>query len=109
MTKKDKEVIKEVIGFILVIIIVVLDMVAYEMLKDTAILGVIMVVGGVYAMPILTVGCIQCLVKKKWGGALVCAAFVGLFAWGLWFALSDAPWHQLPEDIDMVLNFFKTL
>lgn len=98
-----KEYIGPVIGILLGIVV-------YEVFKGTAINGIIMaVVVGLFLIPSLVIECVRNLGRKAWGKALMGAVFAGIAVFVMWFALSDVPWHQLPEEIDMILNFYKTL
>ncbi|AFM23998.1 hypothetical protein [Desulfomonile tiedjei] len=79
-------------------------MVVYEVSKDTAIGGVITVAFGLFLVPFLTIVSVKFFIEKSMGSALVCAFFALISACGLWISLSHSPWHQLPQEIDKVLN-----
>ena len=78
--------------------------VAYEVSKGTANGGVIIVILGLFSIPFLTIASVERLRKKEWGSALGWAGLAAIVAFALWLALSDTPWHQLPEEIDKLLN-----
>ncbi len=105
MTKKDKE----LIGFFLLATFALLDAVAFELIKGTATKGVIMIVLGLLAISFLTIGSVKSLVQKEWGAALVFAALAGIFVRLLWTDWLNCPWDQLPQEIDMIVNFYKSL
>jgi len=104
MTEKGKQ-------FTLTFISVLLGMVLAKVLRGTAISGIIMVVVGLFAIPILIILSVKCLGEKEWGGAAVSAAIAGILAREVSIEVSHCPWHQLPEEMDKLLNvlveFFK--
>ncbi len=77
--------------------------------KGTAIGGIITVVCCLCFIPFGTVRTVKFLGKKEWGRALVCAAIGAGWGWILWMALSHSPWHQLPEEVDKVLNILTRI
>lgn len=98
MTKQTKE-------SILPFICILLGFVVAEMFfRGTPILGIIVVVGGLFFIPYWTIWAIKCLGKKDWGGAAVGAAIAGICAFAVWRKLSHFPWRQLPEEIDKILD-----
>jgi len=104
MTKKTK-------GFVLTFIYLYLCWVLADILRGTAISGIIMVVGGLFLITLLIISSVEYLGEKEWGSAAVNAAVAGIAAWAVWRKFLDCPWHQLPEEIDKVVNilmeFFK--
>jgi hypothetical protein len=103
MTEKKKEFTFPFICILLGIVV------AETFFKGTPILGIIVVVGGLFFIPYWTIWSIKCLGKKEWGGAAVGAAIAVTMAYAVWIRLSHFSWRQLPEEIDKILDILMKI